>query len=833
MNLGDRIVRGDSEAVLGAFLGWVQERGLTLYPAQEEAILEIIAGRHVILNTPTGSGKSLVAVAMHFKALCEDRRAFYTAPIKALVSEKFFELCDIFGAERVGMLTGDASINPQAPLICCTAEILANMALQDGRYTRADYVVMDEFHFYADRERGVAWQVPLLELCDATFLLMSATLGDVRSFVEQLSRDTGKGTAVIRSKDRPVPLDFRYLELSVHRVVQDLVREGRSPVYLVNFTQREAAEQAQSLTSQELTSKETRQALREALAHFRFDTPYGRTMHRLLQQGVGIHHAGLLPKYRRLVEKIAQSGHLKVISGTDTLGVGVNIPIRTVLFTRLYKFDGQASRLLSARDFHQIAGRAGRKGFDERGSVICLAPEHVVENQTLDASKKKKKKPLKRAPEGYVPYSATTFAQLRERDPEPLASTFQVTPPILSNVLSREALLGHPDGGYRRLVQLIARSYERSGQQKRHRRHAATLFRALRSAGIITTVRLQGRPHVRFDDSLQRDFSLFHTLSLFLVDALARLEPDTPDYALHLVSCCEAILESPRLILLKQTDVLKQQRLAELKAEGVPYEERIAELDTITHPKPLADFLYAAFNAFRARHSWVQDDNVRPKSIARDMIERYASFNDYVKDYDLERAEGVLLRYLSQCYKVLVQNVPETYKNEAVYDAIGYLRAVLGQVDASLVSEWETLAGGKVTQIAAAAEKAPDPLANPRTFRARVRAELHHLVRCLATRNYDEAALALRQDPDAPEWSPERLAQAIAPFYMTYPELIFDHRARLSEHTQLRELEPRLWLVQQTLVDPAGDNLWGIEATIDLRTPLDEGPLLTLVRIGD
>src|SRR5918999_5150984 len=211
MTLTDRLPGSpDPDAVFEAFSSWVAEQGLTLYPHQEEALIEIATGANVILNTPTGSGKSLVATGAHFAALADKRTTFYTAPIKALVSEKFFALCAIFGAEHVGMLTGDASVNAGAPIICATAEVLANIALREGPGGDVGQVVMDEFHYYADGQRGWAWQVPLLALPNTQFLLMSATLGDVSRITEDLSRRTGRETALIDDAQRPVPLTFSW-----------------------------------------------------------------------------------------------------------------------------------------------------------------------------------------------------------------------------------------------------------------------------------------------------------------------------------------------------------------------------------------------------------------------------------------------------------------------------------------------------------------------------------------------------------------------------------------------------------------------------------------------
>ena len=404
-----------ADDIFSRFVDHVTAKKLALYPAQEDALLEIVSGKNVILNTPTGSGKSLVATAMIFKAMAEGKRSVYTCPIKALVNEKFFALCEDFGPENVGMLTGDAAINRDAPILCCTAEILANICLRQGHFAPVDYVVIDEFHYYSDRERGAAWQIPLLVLSSSTFLLMSATLGNTDLFEKELTTLTGRETAVVRSTKRPVPLDFEYRETPLHETLADLVKHFRHPVYLVNFTQRACAEEAQNLMSVDFCTKEEKKAISEALRDVSFDSPYGKEVQKFLKHGVGIHHAGLLPRYRLAVEKLAQAGHLKVICGTDTLGVGVNIPIRTVVFTKLCKFDGEKTALLTVRDFQQISGRAGRKGFDDAGTVVVQAPEHVIENKiaqqkaTGDAKKLRKWKPSKPPERGYAHWDEQTF----------------------------------------------------------------------------------------------------------------------------------------------------------------------------------------------------------------------------------------------------------------------------------------------------------------------------------------------------------------------------------------------------------------------------------------
>jgi superfamily II RNA helicase len=843
VRLGARAAPADPDEILERFLAWVADVGLQPYPAQEEALLEIMAGQHVILNTPTGSGKSLVALAVHFKALCEGKRSFYTSPIKALVSEKFFDLCDELGAEHVGMLTGDASINRGAPIVCCTAEVLANIALREGAYAPVDYVVMDEFHYYSDPDRGIAWQIPLLTLPHVAFLLMSATLGDVSVFEERIAARTEREVAVVRNAERPVPLDFEYRETPIHETIGDLAQEGRAPIYVVNFTQREAAEQAQSLTSVNVCTREEKQALLHAIGGFRFDTGYGKDVRRFLTHGIGIHHAGLLPKYRTLVERLSQKGLLKIISGTDTLGVGVNVPIRSVLFSKLCKFDGQKVRILSVRDFKQIGGRAGRKGFDTRGSVVAQAPEHVIENKRLEqkAAQAGKKKFVRRKPpeRGYVPWDGKTFEQLIASEPEPLESQFGISHHLLLSVMKREIDASARHGGYGRIIELIAGSYERDTAKRRHRRAAAMLFRELRNAGVIEIVPrvVQGRNAVRVAEGLQRDFSLHHTLSMFLLEALEHLDPSADGYALEVLTLVESILENPQAVLRRQLDKIKGELVAKLKADGVEYEQRMEELERADFLKPSEDFIYRVFDAFRAKHPWVGGENVRPKSVARDMVEKFASFNEYVAEYGLARSEGVLLRYLSDAYKTLVQTVPDQFKDEGVHDIEAFLRATLARVDSSLVTEWERMvAGGPVEDVAMLVEPPPfDPAADARALQARLRAEMHALVKAMADAAWEDAEAATRAGDDP--WPADRFEAATAAFEQEHGKLRFDHAARMARLTHVREQSERLWVVQQILLDAEGETPWVVEAEVDLPKPtkdrpVPDGPLVRVTRIG-
>jgi superfamily II RNA helicase len=829
------------EDLLDRFVAWTTDAGFPLYPAQQEALLELWAGRHVILNTPTGSGKSLVALGLHFKALAEGRTSYYTSPIKALASEKFFALCDDLGAANVGMLTGDASINAGAKVICCTAEVLANMALRNGTDLDAPEVVMDEFHFYSDAERGWAWQVPLITLPSTRFLLMSATLGDMTGIADKLQRASGREVARVVGSQRPVPLDYTWRETPLHETIEALLADGKAPAYVVSFTQRECAELAQALTSMPLTKRDEREAIREVIGDFRFDTPYGKEIRRYLTFGVGLHHAGLLPKYRLLVEQLSQRGLLKVICGTDTLGVGVNIPIRTVVFTKLSKFDGQKVQLLSVRDFQQIAGRAGRKGFDDKGSVVAQAPEHVIEKRRAG----KRGKSSAAAPrKGEITWTEETFRRLIEKPPETLKSRFHVSHGMVLMLLQRDEERDDPtQGNFASLRALIAASHEDDAAKRRHCAHAAVLVRSLGRAGILR-VRKDTRSSyywIVVDPDLQFDFSLYHALSLFLVETVFSLDPETETHTGDLLTVVESVLEDPEIVLRKQADRAKQALLAELKAQGMPYEERIERLEEVTHPKPLADWLAGRFDAFARMHPWVGGRDISPKSIGREMFETFASFADYVKRYALERSEGVLLRYLSQLYRTLEQNVPDPVKTPAVDDAIGFFRTTIELTDTSLLEEWESLMHPELlVRRKEERERVVEALwlrelvESPRALAARLRSEMHLLVHALAQRDFEDAALRVAQDPEAPSpWDAGRFEAALAPFFAEHAALLDTPAARRHEWTQIRPLGDRQWEVQQTLLDPEGDNLWGIRARVDLRRATSvEQPLLALISIS-
>ncbi|MBN2195919.1 MAG: DUF3516 domain-containing protein [Polyangiaceae bacterium] len=826
-----------ADDILDRFLDFVEYAGLALYPAQETAILELYAENNVILATPTGSGKSLVATALHFYAIGRARRSFYTAPVKALVNEKFFALCRDFGPSNVGMLTGDAVVNPDAPILCCTQEILASFALREGAALDAGHIVIDEFHYYADRDRGTAWQVPLLALPNPSFLLMSATFGEPSFFVDELTRRTGRPTAVVAGRDRPVPLDFEYRETPLHETIHSLVREQKSPVYVVAFTQRAVAEEAQNLLSVDFVTREQKQSIKDALHGVRFDSPYGKELARTIRHGVGLHHAGLLPKYRLLVEKLAQRGLLAIVVGTDTLGVGVNIPIRTVLFTQLCKYDGQKTALLRARDFHQIAGRAGRRGFDTRGSVVAQAPPHVIENLRLETKAgndpvKRKRIVRKKPPErGYVHWDRAVFERLVAATPEALVSRFEVSHGMLIQVLQRRR-------GCRAMVRLIHDCHETPRQKQRLRTTTRQMVRSLLEAEIIHPERDGG---VSIHADLQEDFSLHRALSLFLVELVDALDPEHPTYALDVLSLVEAIVEDPEIVLMRQLDKIKTEKLAELKAAGVEYEERVEILNKLDLPRPQEELLQATFETFSQHHPWVVGERIRPKSVARTMIEQFLSFGEFVREYGLERSEGVLLRYLSSVFKTLSQTVPDQAKTQDLVDVETYLRAIVRATDTSLLDEWDNLQRRTIpdrdepASIVTAADRVDITHDEP-VFTVLVRNAAFAVIRALARQDWAGATALL--DGAAPDTVRERLAA----FSNELGRVRADPEARGPRHFRVVSRDDRAWVVEQLLLGDARggtdgeeplESDWFLRLEVNLAATREVGhPVLALEHFG-
>ncbi len=822
-----------AEEALDLFLGWVDSRGIELWPHQEEALLSLAAGDHLILGTPTGSGKSMVALGMCFMSVCTDRRAYYTAPIKALVSEKFFDLVELFGRENVGMITGDASINAGAPIICCTAEILANQALREGEKCDVGCVAMDEFHFYADPDRGWAWQVPLLTLPHTQFLLMSATLGDTSTIAEALSKHTG-GRAVdtIADAPRPVPLSYEFVDTALEGTVELALRAGEAPLYIVHFSQDAALASAQSLASYGVSTKEQREAVKDAIKGTRFTTTFGKTLQRLLGCGVGVHHAGMLPRYRLLVEKLAQQGLLPVICGTDTLGVGINVPIHTVVLTALSKFDGRRMRHLNAREFHQIVGRAGRAGFDTEGHVIAEATEYDIENARAlrkagGDPKKARKIKTKKPPEGFVGWNKQTFERLIAAVPEPLHPRMKVTH---SMVLAEVEQGGD---AWARVHALVEESAQPAEEKAALATRADEIFATLLDAGVVTREELpDGGATWSTTVDLPDDFALDQPLSPFLLAALELLDPESETYALDVISMAEATLEDPWQILRAQQRVARDRAMSEMKAEGIDYDERMERLQEVTWPKPLEELLEPAFAQYCEQVPWARDFALSPKSVLRDMVETASDFKEYISRYNVARSEGLLLRYLSEAFRALDRTVPLEKRDERLRDIIAWLGLVVRTVDSSLVDEWAAAGEGTSEGLDAAPPAAEEVVRDRRGLTLLVRNALFARVRLAAHEATDELGkLDAEWGWRAPVWQ-----RALERFFEAHEEILLDGDARSTAYFSIDDADERsahVWHVHQVFRDSDDERDFGIWGDVDLDATQDEGAVVfSAYRVG-
>lgn len=811
-----------ADDVLTGFEEYCAGMGIEPYPHQEEAALALAAGDHVIVTTPTGSGKSLIGLVALAAGRVRGGRVYYTAPIKALVGQKYEELLRAFGAENVGMLTGDGAHNGDAPIISCTTEILANIALRDGPEADVTCAVLDEFHFYADPQRGWAWQVPLLQLPHTQFVLASATLGDTTFFAADLERRTHRPVTTIAGTERPIPLTYTYSVDPVVEVISKLLAARQTPCYLVHFTQADAVDQAQALLAALPIRKNP--ARTAALSTFRFSRGFGKILSRLLRAGIGIHHAGMLPRYRRFVEHLAEQGLLDVICGTDTLGVGVNIPIRTVILTGLAKFDGERSRHLSAREFHQIAGRAGRKGFDIAGDVIVQAPEHVIVNRKAlakagDDPKKVRKIVRKKAPPGQVNWTEATFERLRDTAPERLNSQFRITHSMVLNVLMGRA---QPVSV---VADLLTDNHETDQRRSDHIRQAIHIYRSLRTGGLLDRPRLSDDPNspgyrrrgIRL--LLPDDFALNQDLSPFALAAFELLDQQDPNFALDLISIIEATLEDPRPVLRALEKAARATAVAAMKAEGIEYAERMARLDDITYPQPLVELLDCAFETYASTNPWARDFELRCKSVARLMVERLMTFSEFIATFGLQRSEGVVLRYISDAYRALRSTVPAHLHNEEFHSYVQWLGAMLNSVDNTVV-------------IAAAPRDSSGESDNSQLtdtmLRPAVAAAMFRRLELAQFERWDTLGALDERYPS--NWWRTRFDE----YFADHADIGIGQASRAGQYLTIRP-EGTIWHITQVIDDDYGDHDWRLQATIDTEASRESGELefldIALVRL--
>lgn len=858
-----KLIPIDPEDALMRYSSWVQSQGITLWPHQEEALLDLASNEHVILGTPTGSGKSLVAVGMCYFACTQNKTIYYTAPIKALVSEKFFYLVKLFGKDLVGMITGDCVINSEAPIICCTAEILAQDALRWETDSDIKLVCMDEFHYFGDKDRGWAWQVPLLVLKDTQFLLMSATLGDTTALAQKLKSLTQRDVSTITNAPRPVPLSYSYSTLSLEASVELIMQQRGVPVYIVCFAQSEAQKSAAALASFGISNKEEREEIKKELAGFNFSTAYGKELKRLLLCGVGVHHAGMLPRYRLLVERLAQKGLLPVICGTDTLGVGINVPIHTVVLRALAKYDGRRMRILNSREFHQITGRAGRSGFDTEGVVVSLATPYEIERLRARAKAANDPKKLKRIkvpkpPEGYVGWSEHTFQKLIESEPEALTPRLKITHAmVLAEVM-------HGGAAYARLHALIKNSFQTAEEQEKLIHACQEIFATLMDAGVIVRGEATGAAAQPGDDTagdqpaagttsdtaattagdtnattaadtwenasyalakdIPSDFALDQMLAPFVIAACELIDRESPNYALDIVSLVEASLENPPQIMKVLVKEAKNKALAEMKMEGIDYEERMERLENVSYEKPLKELIDAAYTRYCAEVPWAKDFQLYPKSIVRAMLESANDFKGYVQKISISRSEGTLLRYLSDAWRVLAKTIPQEFINDDLERIISWLHMLIRTTDSSLLDEWE---------MDSLTAKTPQ---TPRVGPAQIVEDPHGLEimihnalfkRVLLASKNDSAALGKLDEPFG--FYERKWRSVLDEFFEAHESLYINQDARSKRYFSVDTREEKtqhLWHAHISFLDAEGDIDFGISADVDLDATKTAGEVI-------
>ncbi len=371
----------NADIELGFYERFFFSRDLEPYPVQEKAIEKIVAGESVLVTVPTGTGKTLMAKAGIWKALARGETAIYTTPLRALTEEKYRELCDDFGADKVGFATGDYKVNPDAPVQVIVAEILWNKIYGDRVHAPADVVIMDEGHYFNDPERGHVWEQSIIGLdARSQLVILSATVGDAEQFCNWVYSCRRVELALVQSNERKIPLYHQYRESYLIEVARDLFQKGECPTIIFTFGRELCFERARLLKScSRFTTDEERARIAEVAEATLLDRGISKELKPLLLHGIGIHHAGILPKYKQMVERLTLERLIKFVVSTETISAGINLPAKRVIFPEMRKYIQGKARLLNSAEYHQMAGRAGRPQFDTDGVAIALAPEAVVQ----------------------------------------------------------------------------------------------------------------------------------------------------------------------------------------------------------------------------------------------------------------------------------------------------------------------------------------------------------------------------------------------------------------------------------------------------------------------
>ena len=663
------------------------------YPVQEEALLAwFTAEQGVLVCAPTGTGKTLIAEAALFEALHGNTIAYYTTPLIALTEQKFREMQDCairwgFSQEDVGLVTGNRRVNPNAHVLVVVAEILLNRLLNPTAFdfTRVSAVVMDEFHSFADRERGIVWELSLGMLPRSVrLLLLSATVGNAAEFVTWLERCHGRKVELVESKDRKVPLTYHWVPdqlLNEHLVAMAKgdPEARKTPALVFCFNRDECWSIAEQLKGLPLLGADQRTRLHAEVNRLDWTQGVGPKIRQMLHRGVGVHHAGMLPKYRRVVEDLFTRKLLAVVICTETLAAGINLPARSVVLSSLVKGPFGKQKLVEASVAHQIFGRAGRPQFDDRGFVYALAheddvkilrwrekydaiPENAKDPGLLKAKKAlKRKKPSRRENAQY--WAEAQFKQLQAAPPGKLYSKGPLPWRLLAYLIEVSPEIAKTRGIIRK--RLMDEPRIRAGEKV-----LDSMLLTLAAGGFVTldppppVAQADGQPAEPYSavlatptaemNKLLAFRSLHPIYGAFLINQLGIADRD------ERLQAIESVLEVPRPLLRNlrvpppnelapgplatgrlDAELIRRGLIAAALPEGADEDDE-GEAPW-ERPPTLADKLRLLFDV-----TYPDVEDVRTQSVwcAGELLRFGGNFNKYVQARDLVKQEGIVFRHL-------------------------------------------------------------------------------------------------------------------------------------------------------------------------------------------
>lgn len=705
----------DGELELSFYEKFLWSRGLEPYPVQEQALAHIFAGTSVLVTVPTGTGKTLMAKAALHAALGRGHRAIYTTPLRALTEEKYRELSADFGEHNVGFATGDYKVNRDAPIQVEVAEILWNRIVADKHVSPAEIVVMDEGHYFNDPERGYVWEQSIIGLDPRTQLVvLSATVGHPEKFCHWVELTRRVTMALVDSRERKVPLVHEFREEMIIDTVRELAFSGDVPAIVFVFGREQCFEVARLLKScRRFTTDEEKAKVEAMCDEALLPSGASKELRPLLTHGIGIHHAGILPRYKQLVEQLALERLIKFVVSTETIAAGINLPARTVVFPALRKFVKQAPRLVTAAEYHQMAGRAGRPQFDDRGLAITLAPEQIVSDlkkELKDAAKraaydeaKVKKSVYNRARsdaqrKGDIVWTPEVHAELVRGEPAELRSKTKITaeqvlaiglPDLTATKIATDSVEARmaaaeaslPPSMRLDIVTVIENLLLEDRERVVLQKTLAQLVDNLKAIGVIDE---HGK---QISGQMIRDLQGMDGLFIYYVLFNHQLE------YIELRELIEYLIDHDviqRLLDRKGEDAKREWCRAKLRElrEGNPHitwEDVEAEWDK-EHPRPptKVEVIHAELSA-KVPHPELHGGK-KPKNVWATLEDSGMGFLEFVERHSLEHEEGNLFSYLVRVMN-FARKLGQASQLSEFEDMAERVQKLLARVDIRLIDD--------------------------------------------------------------------------------------------------------------------------------------------------